>query len=230
MDGSVSVWGDSTYGGSNAPTSVTAPAPGAEVITIASSNRAFDALKADGSVFAWGSWGGGAPKSVTNPAPGAEVIWIEAGYCASAALQKIPYPAGRYENVEGLCADCPAGTYAENKGSSMCTPCPAGRASSETAAISSNVHTLCSPGSFAVEGSDICMPCPPGTYAEVDELGACTPCPAGSYSDNTGAGNSTTCQLCTVGTYSEIEGANSSDVCIKCPGGTYSNSTHYNNC
>ena len=51
-DGSITVWGNSGYGGSGAPS-------GTDYTKIYSSYGAFAALKSDGSITAWGSSGGG---------------------------------------------------------------------------------------------------------------------------------------------------------------------------
>jgi uncharacterized protein YjbI with pentapeptide repeats len=65
-NGSVVTWGDSTYGGTDAPPSVTAANSG--VVAVYSSERAFAALKTDGSVIAWGNatYGGTTPANVSS--------------------------------------------------------------------------------------------------------------------------------------------------------------------
>ena len=59
MDGSISAWGDSGYGGSGAPT-------GSGFTAIYSTYGAFAALKEDGSISAWGMSGYGGSGAPTG--------------------------------------------------------------------------------------------------------------------------------------------------------------------
>ena len=62
-DGSITAWGNSEYGGSNAPT-------GTGYTKIYSTGNSFAALKADGSITAWGSskYGGTTGFGITQSA------------------------------------------------------------------------------------------------------------------------------------------------------------------
>ena len=76
MDGSVKVWGISSYGASD-------PSISSGVVNIYSTSRAFAALKSDGSVQVWGysSWGG------SDPSISSGVVNIYSTYRAFAALK-----------------------------------------------------------------------------------------------------------------------------------------------
>ena len=109
---------------------------------------------------------------------------------------------GTYTINSQSCEVCPPGTYSIS-GSSMCSPCPAGKTIAcpsllkyhelklllsylqylfpwtlgQISAASSSLCVSCTAGSYSVN-SQLCEFCPPGTYS-ISGSSMCHPCPAG---------------------------------------------------
>lgn len=139
------------------------------------------------------------------------------GYlCVGGARDKTICGPGTYSLGETLCALCPAGTYASQRGISECDLCAEGKYSLEVGATSDSTCMPCTviPGYYCPSGSQSRSggPCPIGFLCEG---GTARPCPAGTYSDRNGAES---CTLCAVGKYSAIIGATNAFVCSPCMG------------
>jgi hypothetical protein len=153
-----------------------------------------------------------------------------------------------------LCTPCPNGTYS-TYAATMCTACPrtgeyspagstdvsacgchAGAAYKATQRCECNdgypptinaglptdswTCTACAIGSYS-DGTK-CVPCPAGSYAINTQSGAsnssvCQLCSPGSYSTTIGAVNPLTCILCDRNTFSSFAGASSVTACVPCP-------------
>ena len=87
--------------------------------------------------------------------------------------QCVDADAGYYASL-GVEIACPPGTYSA-PGSTACTRCPAGTASS-------------------VIGASSCTPCSIGTYSDSRGATSCTPCAQGTYSTSTGRTTACTTQ------------------------------------
>lgn len=117
---------------------------------------------------------------------------------------------------DGLCADCPVGTYQPLTGQTTCLRCPAGTYQN---GIKSATCLPCSPGSYSAStGAQTCVNCLEGTYAVGQfqlgffQVGAtqCSLCPAGWTTTSTGQ---TSCIQCQAGQFSAIPGAPACETC-----------------
>ncbi|PFH32688.1 GCC2 and GCC3 domain-containing protein [Besnoitia besnoiti] len=119
----------------------------------------------------------------------AEPTVCPTGYKASAAAKETC--VGAY-SVEACCEACPPATFADQPGSSECSPCAAGHictGGSTSATPNANEEGVvmgykCPPGYFCLEGALEPTPCPPGTFSDQPggtSLDACSPCPDGTY-------------------------------------------------
>ena len=101
--------------------------------------------------------------------------------------------AGKYTQASGQasCQDCTEGS--STKGSSYCSPCPAGHFLNRTTTPPS--CSKCQAGSFALAASARCTSCQPGKYSIPDRT-ECKLCPAGTFSNKTNATSSQTCREC----------------------------------
>jgi hypothetical protein len=154
-------------------------------------------------------------------------------YCTGGAGSPIQYltPAGHY-SVSGAyqATACPAGTYNQETGQSVCLDCPAGFLCASTGTIN---YVVCPIGSYCPANSAIPTPCPAGTYSTTSNLfvyflsfdscdlcrslkigcvfrqnsTGCTPCPASSYCG--AAGLTVITGTCSAGYYC-VSGASSS--------------------
>jgi len=97
-------------------------------------------------------------------------------------------PVGKF-SLEGSagCTDCPAGTFNNLEGQSVCTPCGPGARSS----AGSSVCTICPQGQTNSEDRTSCVPCPAGQFGS--SPGTCTRCSTGTFSGTAGATECTTC-------------------------------------
>ncbi|CAK0878082.1 unnamed protein product [Prorocentrum cordatum] len=88
---------------------------------------------------------------------------------------------------------CPAGSYTNATGQTVCAPSR--------------------PGHFASEDSTSEVPCAPGTFSDERGAAVCTECAAGDFQEQRGQ---TSCSRCEVGRYQDESGRSS---CIGCPAG-----------
>jgi hypothetical protein len=137
-----------------------------------------------------------------------------------------PCPAGYVcspGTVNGTAALCPPGQFS-GEGSSVCSPCPAGRYGGAPPLVHANCTGLCAVGRWGAPGAtsaDCNGPCaagyacPPGlntsnpeslvkcrngTYSARGQ-GVCSPCPKGRYGGSAGAESSDCTGACVVGHY-----------------------------
>ena len=149
-------------------------------------------------------------------------------------------PAGSAVNQQGICLECPLGTFTDLvsqkqcetcpnntfsgiSGSTKCTPCPSGSTSSPGSSICTICPSgsavvkgrcaLCKVGNFTDEGGQItCKMCPINTFCDLEGCAECEPCSSGS----TSAQGSSSCEACPAGS------AVNDGMCLKCAAGTYS--------
>ena len=152
---------------------------------------------------------------------GPSAAWAGADDCASCSAGQycnrsgasptcMPCDAGTYNPVDnGICVECPPGTYADAPGSTGCTPCAAGTADGTPGRATA--CPVCDPGQYSEQGWQTCIECPAGAAAAVDRA-SCIPCDVGTFS-NAGA---TTCRDCLPGTYAPYTGLAH---CEPCPAG-----------
>jgi len=153
--------------------------------------------------------------------------------CTGCPVGKIPDSSSRF------CENCPAGRFADRRGSLSCTSCPRGRAAPKDGSSSCS---LCSPGTFnPIEKQATCQNAVSGSF--VDYSGALSPrlCDRGSYAP---VNTSTKCRLCEPGRYQSLEGQSDcfdcevghfmdeygQSFCIPCRVGTYANDTGFTSC
>eukprot|EP00808_Paulinella_micropora_P008807 g33424.t1 len=105
----------------------------------------------------------------------------------------VPCPLGQFSTTDdsSLCTRCPRGTYSNNTaGASACIESPPGSFSASACIESppgsfsldgAALFTMCEPGSYqARSGQDACLPCQVNTYADEAGMQACLPCKRGS--------------------------------------------------
>eukprot|EP00937_MAST-01D_sp_MAST-1D-sp2_P002047 g2047.t1 len=139
--------------------------------------------------------------------------------------------AGRYKASDMRdCADCAAGTYADQTGQTACKMCAKGTYSEQAAQASKQACKMCAKGKYNIdEGKGsvwACFDCAMGKYG--DQAGqtapaACVSCTAGMYSDVMGAPSKQACKMCAKGTYSEQAAQASKQACKMCAKGKYNN-------
>jgi hypothetical protein len=167
-------------------------------------------------------------------------------YCTAGSYTPTQYPSppGFY-SLSGAWqgTPCPAGTYNQQTGQSVCPQCPAGFLCTNVSTIS---YTHCPPGAYCLAGSATSTPCPAGTYSTAYNLvnvSQCLACPVTRACTNIGL--TTVSQNCAAGYYC-ISGASTASpvdgltgaACTKgsycpaasgyptpCPIGTYQPST-----
>eukprot|EP00808_Paulinella_micropora_P019733 g59215.t1 len=170
-----------------------------------------------------------------------------------------PCVSGKYANSTGMraCRLCEAGYYSlqtlDYVGPTACTPCIAGRVSSEGSdrcsdcpvgyvqnqpgrsicnpcaagkfAANPGLQTCasCNPGYFSEGGAFSCTACPKGTFSGA-EAGSCTICDEGYIGTNPAASQ---CSSCSPGFFIGVDGAS---VCLPCPRGTFSSGFNATSC
>jgi hypothetical protein len=130
------------------------------------------------------------------------------------------------------CSVCPPGYFAEGRGNSLCTICPAGSFCPETCENQPSTPLPCRAGSFSHPGQEECDSCSAGSYsgANATHCLSCPPghfCPPGSANPipcpggwmSVGAAGS--CSPCLPGTYS----ACNATACTLCPPGAFCGNT-----
>jgi len=137
--------------------------------------------------------------------------------CSEGKFSQVSAAKSRFQ-----CQNCEPGTYSSSAGAtscftceqgkysfemaSICTDCPAGRASSDER---SNSCTACAPGKYtSTPGELTCANCALGTYAKSDASVTCAACPGGK----SGNADRQSCDLCPSGKYSHP----ASDSCTDC--------------
>ncbi|EAR99193.1 GCC2 and GCC3 family protein (macronuclear) [Tetrahymena thermophila SB210] len=130
--------------------------------------------------------------------------------------------AGQEVNIDtGLCSPCAAGRYSSNSANQSCTQCSAGQYASGT-------------------GNSSCSSCPSG-FSSLDDFSGCKCndtnaifannkciCKQGyGGTPNSAKNGSTGCTICPSGQYSDIS---TQGQCIACPAGTYSSNTGNSSC
>ena len=145
--------------------------------------------------------------------------------CAAGSFQSIS------DNTNGSasCAECSAGSYADQSASRQCVICPAG-SQCDAGAVD---PLLCMPGKYQPStGSSSCMACPAGSqctagavnhalcaagkYQNLTGRENCTSCPPGKFANQTGL---RACIFCQPGRY---QSNYQSTECLACPAGTQS--------
>ena len=138
-----------------------------------------------------------------------------------------------------VCQVCPAGTFAEDRGTAVegactdCEPgnfcaagisfaCPSGTWSDLRKLTSSSNCTVCAAGTFSPSSGqvskDSCIPCPSG-YWSSEAAPQCTPCDRGKYNPSVASQNPDDCRNCSSGTFSNLTGQ---AVCLgQCSKGSY---------
>ena len=105
---------------------------------------------------------------------------------------------------------CPAGTFSNASGATVCASCPLGFYSGAGA----TVCVGCGAGLFSnVTGSSGCVSCSGGFFSAAN-ASTCGMCSAGNYS----ATGASACSVCAANTYS----VTASSACASCPGGSFS--------
>lgn len=143
---------------------------------------------------------------------------------------------GHYQNVTctvdeaGVCALCPAGTYASGTAETSCTTCSSTSWSVAGSAACTTCET-CPAGTYnSVECTTTtarqCTNCPPGTYTDTTDQSVCTDCGADEYADE-GAITCETCTTCEIGHFITANCTNSTDrMCGECDAGYYAASAN----
>ena len=100
--------------------------------------------------------------------------------------------AGFEERGDYVCVQCDAGTFKSTNGSSLCSPCQAGK----YAVAGASTCIICTAGKYALAKATVCTNCAAGKYGKTadpeivsdhDEEADCTPCQAGKFSSTIGA-------------------------------------------
>lgn len=109
------------------------------------------------------------------------------------------------------CVACQPGSYQTQLNSSACVQCPAGTASTTTAAAVPSVCEVCADGSYSLQpGTVYCDACAGSTYQNTSVPGVtalpCTPCPANSAHNLTGQTDVEVCR-CAAGFVVRGEGS-----------------------
>ena len=141
-------------------------------------------------------------------------------------------PRGQESNGQGMCHDCPSGTFKSihytNSASASCSPCPSGRYANATGMASPDDCTgLCPAGyygnilsSFRANVSESCLLCPsgraslPGKAASVLDCNAC-----GFGSKLVATVPVLQCSTCESGTFLDGLALSSNIACKACPSG-----------
>lgn len=126
-------------------------------------------------------------------------------------FQAVLCPAGHAPSGDGVCAACPAGTYApeEDKGN-VCELCLPGQSSARGASRCS----ACPEGQFASSPGSVCEPCLAGQYSTWGSAD-CAECPAGTQS----TAGAAACTLCPPGTFGARLDGQGATACTQCSGG-----------
>lgn len=124
-------------------------------------------------------------------------------------------------NEQGVCTECPAGTFSDGV---ECLPCSAGTWSYP----GSTQCNMCAPGYSG--NAPACSSCPVGSYKRRAGADPCVSCAAGHVAPNTATSECeecplghvsntehTSCSTCEAGKYPNAAG----DSCLQCPGGTW---------
>ncbi len=129
--------------------------------------------------------------------------------------------------LNGVCADCAAGTYKTGIGNekALCTECLAGSYNPNSGSVSMDACKQCDVGTYQdAKGKTACKSCGVGTYQNEKGKTNCKSCGVGTYQNETGK---TACKSCGAGTYQDETGKNS---CKSCGAGTYQNETGKTSC
>ena len=114
----------------------------------------------------------------------------------------------RLGNSDPACSSCPAGSFQQGAGCSLCV---AGSYSN----LGSALCLPCLAGTYSLEGATACVQCPKGTFSATNLTTDCTSCATGTFSVFLGQ---TVCAFCAQGSYTDIQGA---DTCSMCKYGEY---------
>ena len=117
--------------------------------------------------------------------------------------------AGQFSASGDKCKPCPAGSYADQEGSSGCKDCTAGYSCPREA----TAPTPCLAVKFSAAKAGRCDDCTAGHKCPTEATTTPTPCDAGIYA----AAGAIGCTPCVAGKY-----LNSSGSCINCPADTFS--------
>lgn len=133
-------------------------------------------------------------------------------------------PEGTFQDLDGQtqCKPCLAGTYANTTGAKSCNLCEHGRFQNQ---IGQNVCFTCPQGKFQDElGQTKCKNCLAGSFSSEEEATSCTACPKGKFQDQIGRNS---CNDCDPGHFQSLEGQAS---CQACSVGTFSSGPGAQNC
>ncbi|XP_076471616.1 uncharacterized protein LOC143301299 [Babylonia areolata] len=89
---------------------------------------------------------------------------------------------------QGVCTDCPVGTYSHMDNATQCTPCPVGMSTLTTGSkSSSDCLVKCSTGHSSPNSFMPCQVCQVGQYQSGEGAVTCQPCPVNRWTHNVAA-------------------------------------------
>ena len=144
-------------------------------------------------------------------------------YCPPGTAYPVANPLGTYSEEGAIVpALCFPGTYTPAKGSTQCTPCPAGYACPE---YGTYAPKLCEAGTYRSKADAIsCNLCPPGTFSPEkgsSDITHCLPCPPGRVCTKKGMSNLVESEPCDGGYICSVATDGSVQYDHKCPSGQY---------
>ena len=129
----------------------------------------------------------------------------------SASLNCIPCERGYYKLLpdNSTCLACPANTFSNQTGATICPGCP-----SNSSALNGSASCSCNAAFSGPDGGP-CTPCPAGTYKDKAGSAGCSDCLSSASSSPAASDNVTDCK-CNAG-YTGDDGGE----CTACAAGTY---------
>ena len=155
---------------------------------------------------------------------GTSCIVCQAGTMSLHGVPCIECDRGYYSaQNSSVCNTCQRGKY-PNKvtGATECISCPPGHVTGNISVTETISDCAPCPTGFVPASGSSCAPCPPGSYTNIQGVGAstCFACPLGHIGNAsiTGMSSRLNCTSCPIGTFSV-----NSTACIGCPIGQFTN-------